>query len=357
MDCLINLIGISASDCICVTDGLTEEQKIELKTSVSGLYLDTHLEGGVSLSDVRLLDNCEEYFKMAKDAIKVAERKFADDLMVAISRKYKSTKPKFLGTLGQITYSGNLPVNKKFQYLKVSPKSGSKSSILTVNGVRLITNSDGIVTVRIIAVRKGERNGEEIFSSDLTLLANRFTGVNIAEPLKLPLSANGYELEYYFIWERPEGLSIDPKDNKTTCNCSGGNAFDGYVTLSGGESEDLEDLVSTDKLSHGFSIDAEIKCETGNVICREFNEANEIAKVSAWSILYKAGELLNEYILGSSEISRFTTMNREHLYGKRNHFKKEYEMRIAYLAGEIDLSSSDCFICRENRMFVGNIFG
>lgn len=60
MDCLINLIGISASDCICVTDGLTEEQKIALKTSVSGLYLDTHLEGGVSLSDVRLLDNCEE---------------------------------------------------------------------------------------------------------------------------------------------------------------------------------------------------------------------------------------------------------------------------------------------------------
>lgn len=358
MECLKNLVGISESDCQCVLDGLTDAQKAELRLSQSGLYLDKHLDGGVSLADVRLLDACEAYFGMAKNALEVAGKRFSDDLLVALSMRYKSTKPRFLGSLGQVTYAGNLNVSKKYQLLKIEAvAAGFKSTVLTINGIRLITTSDGMVNVRIIAVRKGERDGIEKLSTTITTQANRYGAVNITEPITLPMYVDGFEIEYFIAWERPEGLSILPKDNKNSCNCTGGNGFESYVRIYGGETDSLEDLSASDGYSHGFSIDVEIKCETGNVVCREFDASNEVAVISAWAVLYKAGELLNEYILASTEITRFTTMSREHLYGKRNHFRKEYETRVSFLASEIDLTSSDCYICRENRMFVGNVFG
>ena len=39
-------------------------------------------------------------------------------------------------------------------------------------------------------------------------------------------------------------------------------------------------------------------------------------------------KLLVKKVLSSSEISRITLMNRDYLYGKRNHFRAEYEKRI-----------------------------
>lgn len=357
MECLTNIVGISANDCVCITDGLTPEQKTEIKKSVSGLYLDRDLEGGISLSDVRLLDYCNDYYTIAKNAIESASRRFSDDLLITLSKRYKSAKAKFIGALGRVDYSGTLDVNKKYQILKVKPHETSRSAVLTINGIRVIADSDAMSTVKIFAVRSGETSGVEVFSAPITLAANRYAAVNLSAPLEFPLYESGYIIDYYFIWERPDGLSINPKDNKTKCNCTGGNAFDGYVSLFGGETDSLESITASDPYSHGFNIDGEIACETGNVVCREFNAQNEVAIISAWAILYKAGELINEAILNSPEINRFTTMNREYLWGKRNHFRKEYEARVAYLGSEIDLSSSDCYICRESRMFVGNIFG
>ena len=116
-------------------------------------------------------------------------------------------------------------------------------------------------------------------------------------------------------------------------------------------------LGQCNNFAHGFSLDVEIKCDTGRLICREFDSQNKIAVASAWANLYKAGELLIEKILSSSEITRFTLMNREYLYGKRNNYKKEYEMRIQYLAYEIDVTRGDCFICQNRDFFVGNVFG
>ena len=160
---------------------------------------------------------------------------------------------------------------------------------------------------------------------------------------------------YYFVWEGSAGTKA--RDNGVSCNCSGGNGYDSYVSLKGGESNDLNDLSGSDNFAHGFSLDVEIKCDTGRLICREFDSQNKIAVASAWANLYKAGELLIEKVLSSSEISRITLMNRDYLYGKRNHFRAEYEKRILYLSYEIDVTKGDCFICQNRDFFVGNVFG
>ena len=356
MECLNNIVGITNANCECLLAGLTEEQVAAAKTSTSGLYLDGNLEGGVALAEVKLLENCGEYFNLASKAIKAAQKAFYDDIQIAIGAKYKSVKARFIGELGRLQYAGVKAASKPLQYLKVTPLTQS-AAIMKVNNVRLNINSTlPQVTVKLVQVMDGLTYGDVIFEAQVDTQANKFVSVEIPVNLQVPLSVNNRKLEYYFVWERT-GTEM-PMDNSISCGCSGGDAYAAYVKLSGGQSEDYDTLgTDTDVYAHGLSVDAEIFCETGGLICAEFRKEDRIALVCAWSVLYKAGELLIEYVLQSPEINRFTMMSREYIWGKRNHFKAEYNSRLAYLGEEIDITANDCFVCRDRKMFVGNIYG
>lgn len=355
MECLENIIGITNTNCECMLAGLTPEQVIAAKTSTSGLYLDGNLEGGVALEEVKLLENCGEYYKLATKAIKSAQKAFYDDLQIAIGTKYKNIKARFMGELGRLQYAGVMNVQDTLQYLKVEPLISS-AAVMKVNNVRLnINTAKEAVPVKLIAVLDGLNTGDIVFEAVVNTQAARFTSVEIPVNLQVPLSKNNRKINYYFVWERENELPID---NSVSCGCSGGDAYQAYVKLTGGTAADYDSLgLKTDVFAHGFSVDAEIYCETGGLICNEFRKEDRIALVSAWSVLYKAGELLIEYVLQSPEINRFTMMSREYLWGKRNHFKAEYNNRLAYLGSEIDITADDCFVCRDRKMFVGNVFG
>lgn len=356
MECLENIIGITNSNCECVLSGLTDEQVASAKISTSGLYLDGNLEGGVSLAEVKLLENCGEYYRLANKAIKSAQKAFADDVQIAISSKYKAAKARFMGELGRLQYAGAMAVQSPLQFLKVEPLVQS-AAVMKVNNVRINLNTTKeAVTVKLIQVLEGLTHGDVIFEAQVNTVANRFISVEIPVNLQVPLSINNRVVNYYFVWERT-GAEL-PMDNAVSCGCSGGDAYAQYVKLKGGQAQDYDNLgAGTDGFAHGLSVDAEIFCETGGLVCSEFRKEDRIALVSAWSVLYKAGELLIEYVLQSPEINRFTMMNREYLWGKRNHFKAEYNNRIAYLSSEIDITANDCFVCRDRKMFVGNIYG
>jgi hypothetical protein len=356
MECLENIIGITNADCECLLSGLTPEQIADAKKSTSGLYLDGNLEGGVALAEVKLLENCGDYFNLAKKAITAAQKAFYDDIQIAIGAKYKSVKSRFIGELGRLQYAGVMAANKPIQYLKITPLTQSLS-VMKINNVRLIINTTKqAVTVKLLQVLDGLSYGDVVFEAEVNTTANRFVSVDIPVNLQVPLSINNRKINYFFVWERTAGEL--PMDNSTSCGCSGGDAYSQYVRLSGGQADDYDTLgVDSDVFAHGLSVDAEIFCETGGLVCSEFRKEDRIALVSAWSVLYKAGELLIEYVLQSPEINRFTMMSREYLWGKRNHFKAEYNNRIQYLGGEIDITANDCFVCRDRKMFVGNVYG
>lgn len=355
MECIENLIGITASECPCVTDGLTAEQQADLKTSVSGLYLDGNLEGGVSMSDIKEFQYCGEFYRLARKAIDSAKIKFRDDLTIVLNERYTKRKAKFNGTLGRMTFGATLSVTKEFQLLKIAPVM-LQDALMTINGIRLALNESGQVPVMLIKAYEGATQGEIIKTWNANVTAGVMSAITLDAPLMLPLAENGEKVIYYFAWQRVTP-TIAPRDNKLSCGCSGGDAYDNYVTLQGGETNSLNALNTSDAYAHGFMIDAVIGCELGKIVCKDFDAENPVAITSAWANLYKAGELLIEYILQSKEINRLTMMNREYLWGKRNHFRKEYETRILYLRDAIDLTNNSCFICRENKMFVGNIYG
>ena len=354
MECLKNIIGITNSDCPCVIDGLTPEEVEKLRESESGLYLD-ELEGGVNIRSLEHLDSCQNMAEMALGARDTAVKKLNDDILVALQNKYRSAKKAFIGNIGRPSYTKNMNVNMPYQFMRLRPIRQS-DAIMKISGLRLILDRQAMVMVNILRAPKGANQGEVIFSETVTASANTYTAVPIPEPLEYPLSANGELYDYYIVWSRL-GTGANPKDLKISCNCSSGSGYDQFFDVSGGEMSDLNYLNNArgDRYSHGIVLDVDIRCKPGELICREYDRENAIAVTMAWATMYKAGELLIESVMNSGEVNRYTMMNREYLWGKRNHFRKEYETRVLYLASVMDVTSSDCFICRDTHFMKAGI--
>ena len=353
MECLNNIVGITRTVCPCVTNGLTEQEKIDIAASNSGLYID-ELEGAIAARDIKTLDSCGEYFRLAKDALKVAAKRFADDIELALSKQYDTAKPNYNGELGRITYAGFLAKNKPYQYMKIEPKSIGDAVITLINA-RVIVNAVDTLNVFILAGFEGE-TPQVIHATQVETMPNMYAGISLPVNKQLPTTVNGRKMIYYFAWQGAQ--TTQARDNKLSCGCTGGNAYEDFVYLKGGESDNLNlQGGADDGFSHGFTVNVKIQCETGALVCREYSAKNKIAVASAYAILYKANELLNEFVLSSGEINRFTLMKRDALWGKRNHFRAKYEEHLNWLSYEIDVKKSGCFICRENKIFVNNIFG
>lgn len=353
MDCLNNIVGITKTDCECVTGVLTPEQKVAVKLTKSGLTLDD-LEGGLNLAGIKDAGACSTFIGEATKALRAAEQRTKDDIIVALSSRYDTGKRSYNGSIGGTNYAGSLTPVKRYQFLKLEGKS--IDGVIYLKGARIITANNGETSLKIIKSIAGRPAELLTEIENIQLTANRYTEIPLQEIL-LPTSLNGSNIDYYLVWDAGESLSIKPKDNKVSCNCGGGTGYDNFISVKGGETDDLEFFPQATDYNHtkGLIIDVSIKCETKNIICNEYDRENAIAVTLAYMVLYKAGEILIESILASNEVTRYTMMNREYLWGKRNHFRKEYNDRVEYLSSVIDINSSDCFVCKNTDMFFSGI--
>lgn len=350
MDCLNSIIGVTKTNCPCLQTGMTPEEIQELAVSNSGLYLD-EIEGGLFLRDVVQLDKCQTFIDIQKTAIETAKKHFQVDLFAKLNERIQVRKTAFIGEIGRPTYTASMNTTGRLQFLKLTPNKDS-DAILNLNLIRIFLNQDTTTTVWVIEMKEGETEGRIVLQQEATSTNGI---VSIPVKVALPLKRDGVFVTYYVVYERTG--TVQPRNIKSSCGCSGGDAFAKYISADGGEAELFSSLTtaSTDIYTHGISLDVSIKCETGTLICREYDENDAVALVTAFAVLYKAGELVIENVLNSGEVNRFTMLRNEHLWGKRNHFRKEYFDRIEYLSKVIDVSSSDCFICRSDDFFLGHI--
>lgn len=356
MKCLTNIVGVTKDECECLIGGLDEAERIEVKKSTSGLYLD-NLPGGVSLRGLDDADACNGMAKMSFQALEDAAMMLEESIKVALSNEYKSV-PQFSGMIGQMSYANTMTISKRWQG-QVLRASHNSDAILSISRAIFIVNKSGPSTFKILKVEHGAAMGTEVYSQDIELNGNNYVAIDIPDtylgnPMKFPLLENGRPVDYYFLWDTSQIQDVLPKDNKLDCGCSKAvtDSMTRYVKPIGIEVESLNnvtDSVATNR-AHGILIDVTIKCNNAQLICREYDSNEAIAVVMAYCIYFKAGELLIEAVLKSPEVNRYTQMSREYLYGKRNHFRKEYDDRMIYLGESIDASSSSCFICKDNSM-------
>ena len=239
--------------------------------------------------------------------------------------KYQVKKTNYFGEIGKINYTASMNTTKRLQFLKLQPNN---DGVVQIDRIRVFLNQTVTTKAWIVKIEENQTEGEIIFENEAVSTVNNILTIPFPEGLKLPLNVNGKKQNYFVVYERLG--SVQPRDLKVSCGCSGGDGFAPFLFVTGGEAETFSEIGTslTDVFTHGISLDVQIKCETGSVICKEYNENDAIAYVTAFAILYKSAELVIENVMNSSEVNRFTMLSREHLWGKRSHFKKEYENRI-----------------------------
>lgn len=354
MECLKGLVGVIKEDCECITGQLTPEQKAILATATSGLYLED-LPGGVSMAALRDLESCKDFFKMSTGAIARAEKKLEDDLTTALAAKNKTKGASYAGSIGQMSYAGSLSGNLKDYQGTLLRTSRNSDAVLILNRMFITVNAAVFTTVKIFKALRGSVVGEVIKEFEVETAANTYTLID-TEKLKLPLSEKGKPLDYYFLYER---LGAVPKDNKIDCGCSQQQTatLNSFLIATGVQMDEVNtfNTAVSDKYAHGLSLDVNIKCNSEQLFCREYDETEAISVVMSNAVWFKAGELLIEDIQKSTEINRFTTMSKEYLWGKRNHFRSSYEGKILWITENINVSDSNCFVCSDESLIAGPI--
>lgn len=360
LPCLENIVGVSKLDCDCITDGLTQNEKDALKVSVSGLYIED-LPGGIELKTTKTLDSCRNLAEIMLGARDRAIGTLQDDLIVAIGNRYEKAAKPYKGTIGRPSYAITLSDTRQFQGMRLRPRNHTDATV-TVKRVSLIGNATVDIPFYIVRTLECDngKNGVVVYTDVIAASANNFVAVTLpAGGLVLPLMENGYVFEYWVYFDKG-GTSFLPKDSKLGCNCSSStkSLLDDYFHVQGVGFADPANMTSTgtfDGYTHGFILDVEIVCESKALICREYSDNEKVSVAMAWAANFKAGEYVIEEVMKSSEVNRYTLQAKEYNWGKRNHYRAEYDQRVKYIAGAVDPNSSDCFMCKERELFFAKI--
>ena len=361
MQCLTEVVGVTQTDCQCVVQGLNTDELAKLRASKSGLFMD-NLPGGVHMKALTRIDACKSFMQFAIGARENAIQTVEHDIIVSLNNQYKKDKSNFIGQIGRMSYATSLGISRPWQGMQITPHTAG-DGVITLNRMFIVLNGAATVTVKILRVIVGSVMGEEVASYPVTTTANNYIPVDIGpNPIKFPLMYNGNAVEYYAVYDLSGAPGVQPKDTGINCStCNGGiQPFSDFVTVRGVQFNDTNTLNDkiTDAFSHGLVLDVEIRCDNEQLICREYNADDAVAVVLAYCVYFKAGELLIEEVLKQPDISRYTMMDKERLWGKRNHYRAEYEQRMLYLSTSINVTDSNCYVCRNtvNQPFFSGIY-
>jgi hypothetical protein len=201
----------------------------------------------------------------------------------------------------------------------------------------------------------------------LNTVADTLTYNAITE-IELPLHSDFIDyLEYYFIYT----LTGQPRNNDLSCNCGAFRpqydlqvpyytkkkpkeyGWANYVMVGGVETDSLDfmnDELSPTMDMNGLIFHMEFRCKIGETLCKDSLDfvGDPIAGAIAHAILYKAGFLLADMLISTNEINRQTMMNHEALLEYQKEWFEKYNEMIEYIVSNVDVSVSDCFICRDH---------
>ena len=356
--CFNSIIGLSQTDCNCYdVSGYT--------TSLSGLYLD-ELEG-INIKSLNDLPDCdkgvlvERYDKAYKNAVQQAR----NDIQIEAQNHFEARFNAFVGKIGlaqkTATYTG---ISQTYAYVRLLCRQLVGGS-LTIKGISTLFESTGSKTLWVY-----NSLNELLATYTLNTTANTLT-TNDFTDLKLPMFDDRVDYpEYYFVYEVGANR---PKDNTLNCKTCGGGGYvfnrnapcwqknpykkigwSNFVCVSAGQTDtiDFEYPTTTSALGTymlGLVLDVDISCDFKEFLCSsDFNYNNDPVALSiAFALRYKTGLNLCHDILSSGEINRWTMIDHDMIAANMELYDKKYMENVKFIGQNIDLTKSDCWICKE----------
>ena len=348
MDCLINIIGLSETNCACYP-----LSPVDYNTSASGIFLD-QLEG-LDLEMIKAVEDCAEgnlWDRMTK-ARDNAVRAFKADYLSCVQSNYINRVTNWSGLIGSTTFNASINPLTSNAGIKVTTNQ-LKGGVIIVKKIGVIVDSNVAVTVNAYSSKDG---GTLVATYVINAIANTLTYATLSAPLELPtFSYDAQNLSYYFLIDLTPANFL-PKNNKKDCGCGGvSKPYKSWFDFVGVKGNAIPDISlyqqSTSNEINGLVLDVEAKCKSSEIICSEerpldFNDSGYDMQI-AYAIRFKAGEILIEDMLASGNINRFTMLDRERLWGKRNHYRKLYDEWVTYLCASPKIDNNYCLVCRND---------
>ncbi len=341
-ECLENIIGLSDSDCECFSD------KPE-NTSLSGLWLDQL--PGLNLNVANAAADCAagSVWDMMQKARTEAIKAFKIDYASGIARNWKQNRIAFKGQIGKDKATANQAIsnNAGLRFIFQPVRNG----FFRVTRIGALFATTGNVELSIY----DNVSDDTLYSYTVPTVANKLTWYTLPQPIDLPMySEQANYVQYFFLYDNP---GFEPKNNIINCaSCTGYKLGFGYdiphahkptndarlmfanwcnVTGVSGSSVDVIKNANTgfNDRGMGLVIDGSMSCQLNSIACNETDfMGSDIARVMAYAVWYKAGWIMADLILSSSNINRFTLQNREWYYERKSAYKREYEQRLVWLS-------------------------
>lgn len=319
-----NIFGLSAT----VPDCFSAETKTEYQASDSGLFLDSMDDLNLNMAGAAF--DCSEgnIFDLMAGAKKNALMALEERILKGLAGSAKQRRTPYIGLIGNESSRGTVAAAEG-DVLSVTLKPlHAKSLVLKIKRIGLLLDSSATVPVYVSGI-----------DTPFAIVATARTPsyITLPEPLAINLSDT---------YGNPKGVTFSytvdgfrPLQNELSCGC--GQKDQTLAAF-------FENGSIISQTANGLLLDVEITCDARNVVILNYEQNPAVSAVLAKAAQLKAAELLIERINSADNINRYTMLDSQYLWGKRNHFRKEFEERISWLLTSegFDLSKDDCFVCK-----------
>jgi hypothetical protein len=375
-DCFTNVIGLSRTVCPCAQDN----QPSDYDLSESTLFLDE--EDGLDLNVIKAAADCNRgnLWEIMDNAREEAIKAFKTDLMNYVGTLTKRKRNYFNGVVGEVEGIRPLRVNENFASLTWRCAI-VRSGTMKMKRIGLHFDTAGTFWVYLY----NNISDTPIAAWQVTANAGELTWFTLPSALTLPLTTDvAMNMQYWLMYDKT--TAPNPRNDTITCGCSDFSRVNiwnsdlyrnlaspkalfnwlDWIVVAGSMGQQITKRRlnwTHDRYNYGLLVDMELTCNSTDIICKDNMDFvnDEISMVMAYTIRFKAAEKLIEKIIASGNISRYTMLDRERLWGKRNHYQKEAADRIVYLGDQLTRPErlnlfSDCLSCYDDRDFAkGNV--
>jgi hypothetical protein len=367
LDCFNYTVGLSQTECACYDT----DKPTDFNTSDSNLFLDQviDLQYPKSAADCGS-GNLWELLHQAREEGKMGWR---TSVMQYIGQRSVRKRAYFSGSIGDDRHNNT-------KHTLTDNFAGLTWKCATVRGAKMRLKRIGMffeAATNMDLILYGNESDTPIATYNVTPAANRVEWYTLPTPLELPLNRDIARYQQYWLVYQPS-LTARPYQQKITCGCNGLDTVNKWcekpeflnlktpearhnwlewMIISGTRGQLItqrETHWSHTNQGYGLFLDVEFVCDANEVLCAgELDyENDDLAMVQAYGLRFEMGVKLIDRILSSTKLNRYTMLDREALYGKRSHFKKEADTRAQYVAQQLTEKErinlvNDCLTCRD----------
>lgn len=361
LDCLQNLVGLTDKECACF-----DESELagfaELNESETGYYLTDEDYGLPMLESIYAGIDCGDetnVFSVLNRARTFAVNAIYTDLQAALRQRFDQTVTAFSGLVGQRRAGGTRTVGASATTIgQLWQPKGVKDGKFVATHIWVGVDTAGPLTISISS------NEPDFvpFSQTVTVATGGvFQKFALTAPVELPLYSkntdygSGSNCGVRYAISYPSA-GLKPMSNVFSC-CGGMNTgWKAHIVAGGFETSDLDGLLDNcgytcNGYAQGLAVEGYLGCDNLQWLC-ELKELNgkDLRDVLARAVQHKGAQNLAQHILDSTNINFWTTLNRESLYGKRNHAKAQFDILISWIADNLPNGVTGCYKCRPGNM-------